>query len=56
LYIFDLKNFYLYLGRVHTTQSNTNTSQIDKSGKHTRKLVIAGANPSKPLEPPEKAL
>ncbi|MDR2793918.1 MAG: hypothetical protein LBB61_09705, partial [Treponema sp.] len=38
--------------RVHTTQSNTNTSEIDKSGKDTGKFVIAGANPSKSLQPP----
>jgi hypothetical protein len=44
------------LGRVHTTQSDTNTSGIDKSRKDTSKFVIAGANPSKSLEPPEKPL
>jgi hypothetical protein len=42
------------LGRVHTRENNTNTSEIDKSGKNTGKFVIAGANPAKSLEPPEK--
>jgi hypothetical protein len=43
--------YTLSLGRVHTTQSDTNTSGIDTSGKNTGKFVIAGANPSKSLPP-----
>ncbi|MDR2792502.1 MAG: hypothetical protein LBB61_02390 [Treponema sp.] len=44
------------LGRVHTKQSNTNTSEIDTSREHTSTFVIASTHPSKCLEPPEKPL
>ena len=34
------------LGRVHTTEKDTNTSEPDKSSKHEIKFVVSGSNTS----------
>ncbi|GHT98208.1 hypothetical protein FACS1894142_4250 [Spirochaetia bacterium] len=44
------------LGRVHTTQSDTDAGEPNKSGKHTVKFVITGTHRPKALYPAEKPL
>jgi hypothetical protein len=47
---------YICLGRVHTTQSDTNTGQEDKGGKHSVQLLISREHIPQPLLPTEQPL
>jgi lactoylglutathione lyase len=53
----DINNMgyiHIVLGRVHTTQSDTNTGQPNKRNKHTVKLVIPRTHATECLQPTEK--